>query len=91
MLTYALLAGAGVVTEGPLANQAIKASGDDKTVEIREWFSFAQDKVPLLTRLYLGQAYISDAAAGLAAGLVWLATCISGLEIARQRVTLERR
>jgi hypothetical protein len=55
MLTYALLAGAGAITEGPLANQAIKATADDKTVEVREWFSFAQDKVPLLTRLYLGQ------------------------------------
>jgi len=36
-------------------------------------------------RLYLGQHYVSDAAAGLAAGLLWLATCISGIEIARQR------
>ena len=38
-----------------------------------------------VSRLYLGQHYISDATAGLAAGLLWLATCISGLEIARQR------
>ncbi|HEY4219448.1 MAG TPA: VTT domain-containing protein [Gemmatimonadaceae bacterium] len=38
-----------------------------------------------VSRLYLGQAYISDASAGLAAGLLWLTTCISGIEIARQR------
>lgn len=55
MLTYALLAGAGAVEEGPLANQPIKATADDKTVEVREWFSFAQDKVPLLTKLYVGE------------------------------------
>jgi membrane protein DedA with SNARE-associated domain/membrane-associated phospholipid phosphatase len=38
-----------------------------------------------ISRLYLGQHYISDATAGLAAGLLWLTTCISGVEIARQR------
>jgi membrane protein DedA with SNARE-associated domain/membrane-associated phospholipid phosphatase len=38
-----------------------------------------------ISRLYLGQHYISDASAGLAAGLVWLTTCISGIEVARQR------
>jgi membrane protein DedA with SNARE-associated domain/membrane-associated phospholipid phosphatase len=39
----------------------------------------------VVSRLYLGQHYISDATAGLAAGLLWLTTCISGIEIARQR------
>jgi undecaprenyl-diphosphatase len=38
-----------------------------------------------ISRLYLGQHYISDASAGLAAGLVWLTACISGIEVARQR------
>jgi membrane protein DedA with SNARE-associated domain/membrane-associated phospholipid phosphatase len=38
-----------------------------------------------VSRLYLGQHYISDATAGLAAGLIWLTTCISGIEVARQR------
>jgi membrane protein DedA with SNARE-associated domain/membrane-associated phospholipid phosphatase len=38
-----------------------------------------------VSRLYLGQHYISDASAGLAAGLLWLTTCISGIEVARQR------
>jgi membrane protein DedA with SNARE-associated domain/membrane-associated phospholipid phosphatase len=38
-----------------------------------------------ISRLFLGQHYLSDASAGLAAGLVWLATCVSGLQIAQQR------
>jgi undecaprenyl-diphosphatase len=38
-----------------------------------------------ISRLYLGQHYVSDASAGAAAGLLWLMTCISGIEIARQR------
>jgi undecaprenyl-diphosphatase len=38
-----------------------------------------------ISRLYLGQHYLSDASAGAAAGLLWLTTCISGIEIARQR------
>ena len=36
-------------------------------------------------RLYLGQHYVSDASAGLAAGLLWLTTCVSGIEIAQER------
>ena len=36
-------------------------------------------------RLYLEQHYISDASAGAAAGLLWVTTCISGIEVARQR------
>jgi len=38
-----------------------------------------------VSRLYLGIHYISDEMAGLAAGLLWLATCVSGVEIAEQR------
>jgi undecaprenyl-diphosphatase len=37
------------------------------------------------SRLYLGIHYVSDEMAGLAAGVLWLATCLSGLEIAQQR------
>ncbi len=44
-----------------------------------------------IARLYLGQHYVSDASAGSAAGFLWLATCISGIEIARQRRAPTRR
>lgn len=37
------------------------------------------------TRIYLGAHYLSDVVAGYAAGIVWLAACISGLEIALRR------
>ncbi len=37
------------------------------------------------TRMYLGAHYLSDVVAGFAAGTVWLAACISGLEIALRR------
>jgi membrane protein DedA with SNARE-associated domain/membrane-associated phospholipid phosphatase len=35
-----------------------------------------------LSRLYLGVHYFSDVIGGYAVGIVWLATCISGVEIA---------
>jgi membrane protein DedA with SNARE-associated domain/membrane-associated phospholipid phosphatase len=37
------------------------------------------------SRLFLGQQYVSDTTAGLAAGLLWLTACISGIEVSRQR------
>jgi undecaprenyl-diphosphatase len=40
-----------------------------------------------LSRLYLGVHYFSDVVGGYAAGLLWLSTCISGLEVARRWVT----
>lgn len=42
-------------------------------------------------RLYLGTRYFSDIVSGLAAGGVWLAACITGLEVARRRSDRERR
>ena len=42
-------------------------------------------------RLYLGTRYFSDVVSGLAAGGVWLAACITGLEVARRRADRERR
>lgn len=40
-----------------------------------------------VSRLYLGVHYFSDVVGGFAAGLVWLAACISGVEIARRRAS----
>lgn len=37
------------------------------------------------SRLCLGAHYLSDVVGGYAAGAVWLALCISGLEVARRR------
>ena len=37
-----------------------------------------------LSRLYLGVHYLSDVVGGYAAGLVWLATCIALVELARR-------
>ena len=37
-----------------------------------------------LSRLYLGVHYFSDVVGGYAAGVLWLATCISGVEVARR-------
>ena len=38
-----------------------------------------------LSRMYLGVHYFSDVIGGYAAGVVWLAACISGLEVVRRR------
>jgi undecaprenyl-diphosphatase len=38
-----------------------------------------------LSRLYLGVHYFSDVVAGFAAGTVWLAACVSGVEVARRQ------
>ncbi|MCC6773994.1 MAG: phosphatase PAP2 family protein, partial [Gemmatimonadaceae bacterium] len=37
------------------------------------------------SRLYLGVHYFSDVVGGYAAGVVWLAACISGVEVARRQ------
>jgi membrane protein DedA with SNARE-associated domain len=42
-------------------------------------------------RLYLGERLFSDVVSGLAAGGVWLAACITGLEVARRRGDRDRR
>ncbi len=60
VLSYTLLAGAGAPVPGPLRNQPIR-SPDDKTLDIREWFNYAQDKVPNITRLYLGEEQFVEA------------------------------
>ncbi len=38
-----------------------------------------------LSRLYLGVHYFSDVVGGYAAGVLWLASCVSGVEVARRR------
>jgi undecaprenyl-diphosphatase len=37
-----------------------------------------------VSRLYLGVHYFSDVVGGYAAGVLWLAACVSGLEVARR-------
>jgi undecaprenyl-diphosphatase len=37
-----------------------------------------------ISRLYLGVHYFSDVVGGYAAGLVWLSTCVSAVELARR-------
>jgi len=54
VLTYALLAGLGAVDAGPLKRQAVEPKSG-QVVEVRDWFSFAQDKVPVLTKYHFGQ------------------------------------
>lgn len=45
--------------------------------------------VVAFSRMYLGVHYFSDVVAGFAAGAVWLAVCISGLESVRRRAHRE--
>jgi len=52
VLTYALLAAIGEVDKGPLARQSLALSGEEGILNVRRWFSFAQDKVPALTQIY---------------------------------------
>jgi membrane protein DedA with SNARE-associated domain/membrane-associated phospholipid phosphatase len=39
-----------------------------------------------ISRLYLGVHYFSDVVAGFAAGSLWLAVCVSGLEVVRREL-----
>ncbi|HEV2641776.1 MAG TPA: phosphatase PAP2 family protein, partial [Candidatus Elarobacter sp.] len=43
-----------------------------------------------LSRLYLGVHYFSDVIGGYAAGVLWLAACISGVEVARRQPRFEQ-
>lgn len=53
VLTYALLAGLGAAKDGPLKAQQVDKS--KSVVDVRDWFEFAQEKVPLMTKLFLGE------------------------------------
>jgi hypothetical protein len=50
-LSYALLAGLGAVDRGPLKDRSVQPK-DRNLVTVRDWFGFAQDEVPSLTRSY---------------------------------------
>jgi uncharacterized caspase-like protein len=55
VLTYALLAGLGAIEVGPLKQQKIGGQTSD-LVDVRDWFVFAQDKVPMITEYHFGRA-----------------------------------
>lgn len=74
VLTYSLLAGVGAVADGPLVGQRAEVPDSDRTVGVRDWFSFAQDKVPLLTRLYFNyEQYVTTSGQGSSFPLLPLA------------------
>jgi len=55
VLTYALLAGLQAVDKGPLLGKSVQPAGQEKVVDVLEWFGFAAVQVPRLTREYCGQ------------------------------------
>ena len=69
MVAYVLL----VLVRWPLRRRAGIAVGASLLVLLIGW-----------SRIYLGVHYVSDVIGGYTAGLLWLATCISGLEVARR-------
>jgi hypothetical protein len=56
VLTYALLAGLNDVTSGPLAGKFAQPSGQDRVVDVLEWYSFAAGQVPRITEKLYGQS-----------------------------------
>ena len=57
VLTYALLAAVGAVDTGPLARRAAQPSSAESGdfLAVREWYSYAEENVPSLTKLYFGR------------------------------------
>jgi uncharacterized caspase-like protein len=53
-LTYALLAALKAVDRGPLKDRGLEGSGPGQVVNLLEWFSYAADHVPPLTREFCG-------------------------------------
>jgi len=53
VLTYTLLAALGHVQGGPLQGQQLNPA--NRLVEVRDWFGFAQDKVPALTKIFFNE------------------------------------
>ena len=60
VLTYTLLAALGAVDKGPLKQRPLKLEGDEKLVKVRDWFGFAQDEVPALSKVYFGKEQFVD-------------------------------
>lgn len=54
ILSYCLLAAAGVVDSGPLQNRSVQPAAADRVVDVLEWFSYAAGYVPRLSRQYFG-------------------------------------
>lgn len=55
VLTYTLLAALRAVDRGPLHGQGITPSDSQGSADVLEWFNFATDHVPRLTRRFLGK------------------------------------
>jgi WD40 repeat protein len=55
VLTYALLAGLRAVAAGPLKDQGLPPGQPERVVDVLEWFGFASDQVPRLTRQIYGR------------------------------------
>ena len=55
ILTYSLLAAAGAVDSGPLANRILQPSAPGGVADVLEWFSYASGAVPRLNKRYFGR------------------------------------
>jgi len=55
VLTYTLLAALGAVDRGPLKRRRARFDEEDEVIGVRDWFGYAQDEVPSLTRTYFGE------------------------------------
>jgi membrane protein DedA with SNARE-associated domain/membrane-associated phospholipid phosphatase len=65
--------------------------GESRTRRERTWIIVGTAMLVLaigLSRLYLGVHYFSDVVAGFAGGSLWLAVCVTGLEVVRRRRAL---
>ena len=56
ILTYTLLAGLQAIDRGPLHGQGLRPGNKERTADVLEWFRFASDQVPRLTKQYYGRA-----------------------------------
>jgi uncharacterized caspase-like protein len=61
MLTYALLAGLGEISHGPLAGKRGSVLEGESTMSVKHWLLFAEEKMPLLTEQYLKTRQYSKA------------------------------